>query len=345
MLVDWELARSTAARLIPAGPTTTREAARQAVTDMREKASIAEAHVITYTGLIPRDPVPEVVVIDRQTWANSIISGMEHTIEPLLQRLIEGKTSSGGVGKVGRTVTGVQVGTAVSWLATRVLGQYDVLRPGGEERLMLVAPNIVSAERALKVDAGDFRLWVALHEQTHRLQFCAVPWMRDHFHSLVAELGETARLDTNDLGARLTAASAALVGAIKGKPGPPLIEVLQGPAARETLDKIVAFMSLLEGHADQVMDAIGPDVVPSVASIRTKFEKRRTDAGIIDRVVKSLLGMDAKLAQYRDGGAFVRTVVDKVGIEGFNTVWEKAENIPTRAEIAEPELWLERVGP
>lgn len=343
MLVDWDLARSTASRLIPAGPATTRDAARQAVTDMRSKADQAEAHVVAYTGLIPRDPVPEVVVVDRVTWAHSIIGGMEHTIEPMLRKLIANKASAGGVGKVGRTVTGVQVGSAVSWLATRVLGQYDVLRPDGQERLMLVAPNIVAAERALDVDPSDFRLWIALHEQTHRLQFCAVPWMRGYFHDLVNELGETAKLDPSDVGARIAAASGALVGAMRGKSGPPLIEVLQGPGARETLDKIVAFMSLLEGHADQVMDAIGPEVVPSVATIRTRFEKRRKDAGIIDRVVKSLLGMDAKLAQYRDGGAFVRSIVDKVGIEGFNAVWAAPENVPTRAEIADPPAWLARV--
>ena len=343
MLVDWDLARSTATRLIKPGPTVSRTHARESVTDLLAAAKAAETHVVRYTGLIPVEPIPAVVVVDRPTWALSLLGSMEHTMEPLLAKLIAGKGPSGLTGKAGRTVTGLQVGTAVAWMASRVLGQYDPLRPDGEERLLLVAPNVVHVERALDVLPADFRMWVALHEQTHRLQFCAVPWMRSYFTSLIEEFGSTARLDPADLGARLGAAASALTSAVRGHAGPPLIEVLQGPEARATLDKLVAFMSLLEGHADQVMDAIGPEVVPSVGVIRERFEQRRGHAGIIDRVIKSVMGMDAKLAQYRDGGHFVRTVVDTVGVEGFSAVWESPLNLPTREEIAEPKAWMSRV--
>ena len=220
----------------------------------------------------------------------------------------------------------------------------DVLRPDGNERLLLVAPNIVSAERQLGVDPTDFRMWVALHEQTHRLQFCAVPWMRSHFQSLIEELATTAKIDTSDLGARLGAATSALSKAVKGQPGPPLVETLQGPEAKATLDKLVAFMSLLEGHADQVMDAVGPQVVPSVEHIRDKFETRRKSGSVIDRIIKSLLGMDAKLAQSRDGAAFVKGVIELSDLETFNLVWSSPLALPTREEIAAPKLWLQRVA-
>ncbi|MBB0247254.1 coenzyme F420 biosynthesis-associated protein, partial [Streptomyces alkaliphilus] len=125
-----------------------------------------------------------------------------------------------------------------------------------------------------------------------------------------------------------------------------LMELVQTPRQREILDRLTAVMSLLEGHADYVMDGVGPQVVPSVAEIREKFaQRRRTGAGRLDRVLRRMLGMDAKLRQYRDGERFVRTVVDEVGMAGFNRVWTSPNTLPTRSEITRPEEWVARVRP
>jgi coenzyme F420 biosynthesis associated uncharacterized protein len=102
-------------------------------------------------------------------------------------------------------------------------------------------------------------------------------------------------------------------------------------------------MSLLEGHADVVMDGVGPTVIPSVERIRGKFDERRKGVGLLDRLLRKALGLDVKMAQYRDGAAFVRGVVDKVGMADFNAVWERPENLPSKAEIAEPSAWVSRV--
>ncbi|MCW2757478.1 MAG: coenzyme biosynthesis-associated protein, partial [Nocardioidaceae bacterium] len=102
-------------------------------------------------------------------------------------------------------------------------------------------------------------------------------------------------------------------------------------------------MSLLEGHADVVMDGVGPEVIPSVDQIRAKFTERRKGVGTLDRLVRRLLGLDQKMAQYRDGAVFVRAAVDKVGMDGFNAVWAGPENLPTKSEILDPASWLARV--
>ena len=116
------------------------------------------------------------------------------------------------------------------------------------------------------------------------------------------------------------------------------------PAQREILSRLTAVMSLLEGHADYVMDGVGPDVVPSVAEIREKFQKRRASgASRLDMVLRRLLGLDAKLRQYRDGERFVRAVVDEAGMAGFNRVWTSPNTLPTKAEIAKPAEWIARV--
>lgn len=217
----------------------------------------------------------------------------------------------------------------------------EEMSPGG--RLLLVAPNIVQAERELEVDSRDFRLWVCLHEETHRVQFTAVPWLRAHLWDGIRGFLERADLDPSALAAQLRSGVEQMIRAARGDQDVSLIDIVQTPEQREILDRLTAVMSLLEGHADVVMDGVGPDVVPSVATIRERFQRRRSGGGWFDQVLKRVLGLDAKLRQYREGSAFVRGVVARVGNEGFNQVWAGPENLPTRTEITDPDAWVRRV--
>jgi coenzyme F420 biosynthesis associated uncharacterized protein len=212
-------------------------------------------------------------------------------------------------------------------------------------RLSLVAPNIAHTERMLGAVPRDFRMWVCLHEQTHRSQFLAVPWLRDHLEQEIVAFVEATDLDPDVLADRVRSAINALRGAVRdrGPNAPSVVEALQTPAQRDVLDRLQALMTLLEGHADQVMDAVGPKVVPTVAQIRAKFDTRRGGGSPIDRFVRRLLGLDLKLQQYRQGGAFVRAVVAEAGVDGFNTVWTSPSTLPTRAELVDPPAWMERV--
>ncbi len=205
-------------------------------------------------------------------------------------------------------------------------------------------------ERELDVDPHDFRLWVCLHEETHRTQFTAVPWLRDHIEAEIQEFLAQTEVDPATLLERVGKAAQSLVG--NGRPDADegegeslsMLEVVQTPAQREILGRLTAVMSLLEGHADFVMDGVGPEVVPSVAEIREKFQQRRaTGAGRLDQALRRLLGLDAKLRQYRDGERFVRAVVDEVGMDGFNRVWTSPNTLPTKTEIAKPADWITRV--
>jgi coenzyme F420 biosynthesis associated uncharacterized protein len=203
------------------------------------------------------------------------------------------------------------------------------------------------------VDPHDFRLWVCLHEETHRTQFTAVPWLRDHIEGEIhAFLAET-DIDPATLLERLRDAAGSLPafggtsdaeeGGAGGGTGS-LIDIVQTPAQREILGRLTAVMSLLEGHADVVMDGVGPQVVPTVAEIREKFQKRRAKGtGRLDQLLRKALGLDAKMRQYQDGAVFVRGVVDAVGMEGFNRVWTSPNTLPTKEEIHEPSAWVARV--
>jgi coenzyme F420 biosynthesis associated uncharacterized protein len=253
------------------------------------------------------------------------------------------------VGRAARAVTsrtaGLQIGGVVAYLGGRVLGQYDPFGgPDGEGRLLLVAPNVHAAQQALGVSSVDFGLWVCLHEATHRLQFTAVPWLRDYFAEQVGKLLSVDGAGRFDLTLEKLPE---LVRTLKESKGDSLavVELLQGPQQRLVLDKLLAMTTLLEGHADHVMDAVGPDVVPSVATIRDRFTVRRRGGGIVDRVLRALLGVEAKVKQYAVGAAFTDHVVLAAGMDGFNKVWESPDTLPTRSELSDPGAWLARVHP
>ena len=263
--------------------------------------------------------------------------------------------TSGGLGaaitpsRIASGAAGLQAGLALGYLGSRVLGQYDPFGGGvdggpGPGRLLLVAPNVVAVQHALDVPAEDFRLWVCLHEATHRLQFTGVPWLREHFAGLVATFLSTMDTTASGLVERLPdALRAARRGSATDGLG--LVAYLQAPEQREAMNKLLALATLLEGHADHVMDAVGPQVVPSVATIRTRFSARRRGGGVLDRLLRALLGVDAKVRQYAQGSAFTRHVIDAAGMDGFNAVWTSPQTLPDRGEITDPAKWLRRVRP
>ncbi|MGR6971887.1 zinc-dependent metalloprotease [Streptomyces cynarae] len=360
-MVDWNLAVATATRLVRPGPEVSRDEARAVVAELRRHAKASEEHVRGFTRMgeegVHDTPV---LVVDRPGWVRANVAGFREILKPLLDKMSQrrGSTPGGAVlGAVGGKVTGVEVGMLLSFLSSRVLGQYETFAPptrelpageNGGGRLLLVAPNIVHVERELDVDPHDFRLWVCLHEETHRTQFTAVPWLRDHLEGEIqAFLGET-DIDPMTVLERIREAVQSLAGGRpegeEGDDGHSLVELVQTPAQREILGRLTAVMSLLEGHADFVMDGVGPEVVPTVAEIREKFQQRRArGASRLDLALRKLLGLDAKLRQYRDGERFVRAVVEQVGMDGFNRVWTSPNTLPTKAEIAKPADWVARV--
>jgi coenzyme F420 biosynthesis associated uncharacterized protein len=351
-LVDWDLAAATGVRLLRPGPDATPEQARAAVAELRAGALRAREHVRAYTGLEVTGEQAPVAVVDRPTWVRSNVQGLRHLLEPMAER-IQSRTMAGmppSVRAMGARLTALEAGAGLAFLGGKVLGQYEMFPPDGPGsdrpgRLLLVAPNVVQVERELDVDPSDFRLWVCLHEETHRVQFGAVPWLRGHLVEQVAVLLGAAEesLSMGIVKDRAGDVLGAVAAALRGQPGPSLAEALQSPQQQAVLAEVTAVMSLLEGHADVVMDGVGPEVVPTVQDIRVRFQRRREQPGRAEAAVRRLLGLDAKLRQYRDGAAFVRSVVDRAGMTGFNRVWESAQTLPTAAEIAAPDQWVARV--
>jgi coenzyme F420 biosynthesis associated uncharacterized protein len=344
-VIDWTVALNTAKKLVKPGPEISRAGAVAVVGELRATAARAEAYVTQVTGLQTPSGTAPVLIVDRERWIQANLDAFRQILLPLTTKASERlRTSNPATNALGSRVTGVEVGALLSYLAPKVLGQFDPFFPGADGevggRLLLVAPNVVSVERELDIDPADFRLWVCLHEETHRVQFTAVPWMREHLQSLMGEI--VGSLET-DPGRLLSEGMSRIGELVSGKTEGSLIDLVSSPEQKKVIDKITGVMSLLEGHADVVMDGVGPEVIPTVADIRAKFTKRRKGVGTLDKLLRRLLGLDQKMAQYRDGAIFVRRTVDTVGMDGFNAVFAEPANLPSKDEIHDPESWLRRV--
>lgn len=370
-IVKWGVAASTARTLASAGPRMSTTEAIPIVEDIRAKAAASVEHVHRISRIEAARELrdSEVLVVDRAGWATAAVNGFRHMLGPSLQHSLGQRFGEdlpltlrlGGYG------VGAEMGSLVAFLASHVLGQYDPFSvtptaPGG--RLLLVAPNIVQVERELTVDVDDFRLWVCLHEQTHRVQFAAAPWLRDHLSGLIGELTDGLVSAPQTLGARLkrlrepadaagqsteqtqgeaSTTTPAPAPAPKSSEGSGLLGLITGPAEREALSRVTAVMSLLEGHANVVMDGVDASVVPTVKTIRQRFTARGEDRSALQKLVMRAIGMGAKARQYKDGQAFVQAAVDAMGMEGFNVVWQDASHLPSEAELHAPQEWIARM--
>ncbi|MHA7293230.1 zinc-dependent metalloprotease [Arthrobacter sp. HLT1-21] len=363
-LINWDLAASSAAKLIPAGPQASANEIATAVADLRAAAEASIGYVHQITGLDAAKDLrdSDVLIVDRASWAKANTQSFQALMAPALEHLSRARKDelSTASAALGGTLTGAQFGAILAFLSSKVLGQYDPFGParnGTNGRLMLVAPNILAVERELNVEPADFRLWVCLHEQTHRVQFAAAPWLKDHLLAHISELTEGLLGKADGLSERLAKAAKGITsraqpsdadqgGADSQHRGSDngILSLLQDPQDKARMSHLTAVMSLLEGHANVVMDAVDSTIVPSVKTIRRRFNARGKSHGPVEKFLRRVLGLDAKMRQYSDGARFVRRVVDRVGMEGFNSVWISAEHLPTEEEIHAPDKWITRMG-
>jgi coenzyme F420 biosynthesis associated uncharacterized protein len=350
--VDWRFAVTVGRRLVRPGPPSSDYTRRQVIDELSAAAARAEPPVRDVTGLVAGGAVPAARVVDRPEWIGAAAESM--------RLMMNGGEEPRGF-LTGR-ITGAQTGAVLAFVSSGILGQYDPFASrngatddgatddGAEEGcLLLVYPNVIAVERQLRVDPSDFRLWVCLHEVTHRVQFTANRWLSGYMSAALGMLTRDTGEDIGRLAGRLAdyvrtrgSEAAAVDGSSPGILG--LVRAVQSEPQREALDQLLVLGTLLEGHADHVMDAVGPMVVPSVALIRRRFDERRhRRQPPLQRLLRALLGLDAKLSQYTRGKAFVDNVVGRVGMQRFNTVWSGPETLPLPAEIEEPQRWIDRV--
>ena len=337
--VDWGFAATVGAKLARPGPASTEYTRRQVIEQLSSAALRAEMPVREVTGLNEGADVSDARIVDRTQWVRAATHSM---------RAMTGGSENGDKPNfVTGRITGAQTGAVLAFISSGILGQYDPFAENGGE-LLLVYPNVIAVERQLRVLPADFRLWVCLHEVTHRVQFRANPWLADHMKNSLAVLTEETGDDVTEVIGRLANFVRDRRDGVEAEPNSSgvigLLRAVQSEPQQQALDRLLVLGTLLEGHADHVMDAVGPTVVPSVVTIRRRFEERRNrKQSPLQRVVRALLGIDAKMSQYTRGKAFVDHVVGRVGMARFNTIWTGPETLPLPTEIEYPQRWIDRV--
>ncbi len=310
----WDRAARLGAALTPPGPSVTPREAAIVVESLRENATRAHALVAEASGLSVGEAT-EVCVVDRPTW----IAHNATTVERLF---VTSPTSL--LARVGNAWSAFQYGVALAVVAPRVLGQYD---PFAEPpTLLLVAPNVLEFSVRLGIDTDAFGMWVCCHELTHQAQFSHAPWLADHLRTLIVRI--------------VAAESAPLGGWRPGAPPPRTVaDLVLGHDGRRALEEAAAIMTLLEGHADVMMDRTG--AVPDVQRIRTVIDSTGTPTGV-EAFVRAVTGIDLKQAQYRQGAAFCRHVIGRGGLPLLHRAFDAPDMMPTADEIRRPDRWIDR---
>ncbi|MGC2374725.1 MAG: zinc-dependent metalloprotease [Solirubrobacteraceae bacterium] len=313
------------------------------------------ARVSDYSGLRLPASLPPLELVDRPAWIEANIATMRPLLEPLSERLGKG---TGPLAPAMRSITqlllGVQMGAVTGMLSQRVLGQYDIalLDPARSPRLLLLAPNIAQAARNLSLDRDEFTAWVAIHEVTHAVQFGGAPWLREHLAELLRELidgmqvsvglGRALRIpdmsDLRTLAQRLLADRRSPRSPIGGE----LLRLGLGEDRWALVERMQATMSLIEGHAEHVMDAVGAEELPTLDRMRKAMDRRRRNRGWPWRILERLLGLEMKMRQYEVGRGFCDEVVAQGGPSALAVAWSSAEMLPSTSELEHPEVWLAR---
>jgi coenzyme F420 biosynthesis associated uncharacterized protein len=344
-LVDWSMAERVARALSGSGPSWDGDEE-----ELRGESARAAELVRRYTRLRPKGGVPPAELVDRNEWAEVNLETFRDLSARVEGHLEERMKDSNGKGGLQRTIvgaaTGVEIGLAVGYLSQRVIGQYDValIGPARAPRLLFVGPNLSAARSRLDVNRDLFLRWIALHETTHAVHFAAVPWLREHIGAIAEELFEKAAIEVKPgelLGKLARTNPRELVrSATSGQ----LATLLWPEPQRRLVEKLTATMTLVEGYAEHVMDAVGDQLDPGYSDLRLALDRDRERRGLLDSIVSKVLGLDMKLAQYRRGKAFADQVVSSHGIRTLNRAWREPDALPRPEELDSPTEWVERVG-
>lgn len=349
--VDWRLAERVAVRAGGREPFSHSYLGHSLQRDFEEATAEAESLVAEATGLRSLSGPARARVTDRAGWVHANVNSFQRLLRPLTDRLGD-RMGASFASSVTRSVGGLEVGLLLGWMSARVLGQYDLLviddpaeaSPEDQDLVYYVGPNVLALEKRFAFPPKEFRLWLALHEVTHRAQFTGVPWLREHYLGLVQQTLEGVDPDPKRFLEALTKVVDDLRQGRRPLDDGGLATLLASPAQRAVLDKIGGLMSLLEGHGDVTMDRAGAERVPSAHRFARVLRERRANANPAARVVQRLLGIEAKINQYAQGESFIAEV-ERLGggPEALDPVWRGASWLPTLAEIRDPEEWLDRV--
>lgn len=348
--VDWDLAERVARRFAGREPIAASYLGGSLDSDFSAVTTQAEQLVGDFTGL-HAPGTASACVLDRAQWVHANVGSMRRMLHPLTARVAE-RVARSPVAPIGRRVAGTEMGVLLGFMAQRVLGQYDLLVPDDPDEsaateangaVYYVGANILALEKRYAFRPRDFRLWIAIHEVTHRAQFTAVPWLKGYFLSLVEQALAIVDPDPGRLVQVMMRAADELRKGHNPLDDGGLVALFASSEQRGVLARVQALMSLLEGHGNSVMNELGRAHIAGQERMARVLQARRRSRGVAGILYK-LLGFESKLRQYEVGEAFVAEVVRVGGPRAIDAAWRGPESLPTMDELARPTEWLARVA-
>ena len=344
-LVDWSLAVRVASSVAGRGPDTSPGVRAEVRKDFREFTRRSDDLVRDFTGLVPPTPAPNPIVLDRGGWVRANIESFQGLIRPLAEKLSGSISIRGPMRRITAGALGVQIGVLLGYLSQKVLGQYDlVLATEGGGRVYFVGPNVIDVERRLGFTPRDFRLWITIHEITHRTQFTGVPWLRDRVRALIEKAIGGMELDPANVRRIFERGKDLLLKGPSAWRSASLMSILMSDEQRALIDEMQALMCVVEGHGTFVMNRLGAQLIPTFESMRDAIEGRRGGGSGPERTLQRAIGMEMKYDQYAIGERFMNDVAERAGLDAVNKVWENEAAMPTLDEMRAPDAWLSRVG-
>jgi coenzyme F420 biosynthesis associated uncharacterized protein len=341
-LIDWRTAGLVGRKVAGMGTPLSSVDRARLFEDFGELVPESERLVMEVTALAGGPTRSRPWVMTRDEWLEANLRGFERVLEPFARKVVSSK-SDGAMASVRRAVLGAQLGSLLGYLGHRVLGQYDMFLPPDDDGLIyFVGANVAGMERKFRFPRRQFRLWIASHEVTHRIQFGVAPWLRGYLSGLMESYLDSVEIDPGWLVERLRSAVADVKSGQADHRGFGWVFLLMTPDQRDLVRRMQATMSLLEGHASYVMDRVAVDRIPSAGRFKRTVQARRSRPGV-EKAFQRAIGFDVKVRQYDLGQRFVAQVIERVGPEGFNRVWEGPASLPTMDEIGHPDGWVARV--
>lgn len=346
--IDWGFAATVARRVAGSEPFSQSYHADSLRSDFDELTAEAEELVADNTGLRSLSGAARARVTDRAGWIDANLAGFQRLLGPITERFGD-RLGSGPLAPVTSRVAGAEIGALLGWMSGRVLGQYDLLvvedvDPELQDLVYYVGPNVLALEKKFAFPPREFRLWLSLHEVTHRAQFTGIPWMREHYLGLLDRVLGAVDPDPK----RFLAALGRMVDEIRAGRNPldegGVATLFASDEQRAALEQVGGLMSLLEGHGDVTMDRAGAHLIPSAERFSRVLRQRRQQSRGLVKLIQSLVGLEAKLAQYEQGEDFIEAVEAVGGPEVLDRAWEGPEWLPSMAEIRAPDQWMDRVG-
>ncbi len=347
--VDWATAQRVAVRVAGREPFSQSYHSDSLGPDFAELTEVAERLVAEETGLVSLAGPARARVTDRAGWIQANVASFQRLLRPIIDKL-SSRLEANALSPVAQKLAGAEVGMVLGWMSTRVLGQYDLLiieeeSPLDQDLVYYVGPNILALEKQFAFPPREFRLWLALHEVTHRAQFTGIAWMRPHFLGLVSETLDSVDPDPK----RFVEVAGRLADAARRGENPlaegGIMALLASAEQRQVLDQVSGLMSLLEGHGDITMDRAGRALVPNADRFSRVLHQRRDSTQGFARLLQQLIGLEAKMNQYAQGERFIEAVEQVGGPQLLSEAWESPDHLPSLDEIRHPQTWISRVAP